>query len=119
MRSKNIPVVKVTWADACTFEGINKAHKKCPVRETIGYLLRNDKDAVAICYLYDLRADDFVHDADESECILIPKGMIITLDYYEPLTRPGIISPDCFQSSQIVSAPTSELGDIESGGMEQ
>jgi len=76
------PIVKVTWIDACTFESISKASKRCPIRESIGYLLRSDEQVVAICYLYDQRADDCVHDADESECIAIPKGMVQKIDYY-------------------------------------
>jgi len=74
-------IAKVTWMDACVFEGLFAAKKHPPQRVSIGEVVRDDEEAISLCYLRDMFVIDSVSgDDDESEGIVIPKVMVIKVE---------------------------------------
>ena len=75
---------KVTWIDACTFDNMRESRKNLPLRISVGYLIREDADCIALCYLKDILTDDGMLGAtDESEGIVIPRAWIKKMERFE------------------------------------
>jgi len=80
----NYKIVCVTWIDATRFSNLHKVNKKLPLRESLGYIVRDDEHAVGVCWLYDrINHETDINTDDESEGILIPRAMIKSIEYLE------------------------------------
>tara|TARA_R100000458_G_C8275949_1_gene251123 strand:- start:76 stop:381 length:306 start_codon:yes stop_codon:yes gene_type:complete len=86
-RKKNYPIVEVTWVDAeehgeigwnSTTDLLKYAGKACPHMTTVGYLVHNGKDHIALLSTYSV---DLCSTVEK-----IPRGMIVSIVYLVPHT---------------------------------
>ena len=76
----NLKKVIVKWKDITFYNGTYKLEDikehGCKIIETLGYLIKRDKDEVIICCSQEKTEEDNVMD-----CYIIPKGVIIELKF--------------------------------------
>lgn len=79
------PLVLVAWVDACDWDGdLSQVMKPLPIRESVGYLVRCDEEAVGLCHCLDYAGDFALGNDAKYEGAVIPRPWVRSITY---LTR--------------------------------
>lgn len=73
----------VTWIDATTMDGLREKDGLCPLRQSVGFVVKDDAIDIVLCHLYDMVDITSVNRDDESESIKIPRCMVRNVEYLE------------------------------------